>query len=180
MMALTFATIPTIITRVRLLVAIIILVSVVVVGLVLWQSQVHDKMNDVTLNYHAATSQHISSLQNELHTIRDHLEKLSNQDSFSIRYNDLILPNTGLTPSLHIINQNMQQIISLQKNYQNPIFAILINQLRQKLLPYQSLIDSAMAQDRINYEINITRIDAALLTLKQYKRLHNKIGRAHV
>lgn len=176
MKIITTAT-PGVITHVRVLLVVILLIAMVVVGLIFWQGHEHDKTNTIVINYHDASSQYLGSIHTETLLIKNNLDEITSQNADILNNVNQLRLIHELIQSVHIINQSANDIFSIQKEYQDPKFLILTNRLQTQLLPLLSLIDSDLAIEKIESEINANNINALLLTLNQFERLHKFAGR---
>ena len=165
---------PNIIRYIQLLVMITLFSGLSMVSVTLWQTSLQNEQNDIEVNYHAASSQHISTMRYEVMAIKNYLNSseaqqvdgLSSEKSLSLVH----LP----TKSLHVVNQHVENLFSIHEKYENPDFTFQMKQLQANLQPLLHLINVTSPNENTSPEtLNNQQLDAMLLTLRQLERLHD-------
>jgi len=160
---------PEIIQNVRFLVSTFLLAAITIVSLILWQVNEHKKTNDLDTNYHTASTAHIDNIRYETLNIKANYEQLLNHKLSPKKVTDL---NHHNIQSIHIIQQNLAAISSIQNKYQKPVFAPLEARLSKQLIPVLETLSASSAPVYLINTVDSNKLDAILLTLNQYDRLH--------
>ena len=159
---------PVVIRRIHLLVGIILLIAVITISLILWQINAHKTVTDVATNYHASSSQEISTTKSAVLELKGIIEQVPTPGTDKTDIVSLLPGNRKIVQLLHIIDQHATRIVTLQKKYKHPDFENLIDQLQLQLNPYINLIRT----EKKASQSALIDTGAILLTLDQLDRLH--------
>jgi len=158
-----------IIAHVKQLIAVVLLVSVSVVAMVLWQVYEQRKTEDLDKNFYSASLQYVSELNNEILLVKTRLIVGKGVDESGSVSKQLLLANSQ---SLHVINDSAKKLSAIQNNYKIAEFILLIDRLERELAPFRLILEGEPAADAAEHNVTIYNVEAVILTLSQMNRLY--------